>query len=160
MAVFPSVTVGLKIWALVLIMKILKFWKSSQQVFICSVRRVFCQNFNPPSLFWKNDLEISKIDLLTLKKLKFWKNLKQLVICSIRTVLSKFQPSTIILKKITLKCSKIDPLTLKKLKFWKNSKQGNLGDMRKIHVTQQFFKASEPQGHFFEKTKNMFLDIV
>ena len=33
------------------------------------------------------------------------------------------------------------------------NKQGNRGDMRKIHVTRQFFEASGPQGHFFEKTK-------
>ena len=32
--------------------------------------------------------------------------------------------------------------------------------MRKIHVTWQFFEASGPQGHFFEKTKNPFLDKV
>ena len=32
-------------------------------------------------------------------------------------------------------------------------KQGNGGNMRKIHVTRQFFKARGPQGHFFEKTK-------
>ena len=25
------------------------------------------------------------------------------------------------------------------------------GDMRKIHVTRQFFEASDPQGHFFRK---------
>ena len=35
-------------------------------------------------------------------------------------------------------------------------KQGDRGDMRKIHVTRQFFEASDPQGHFFEKTKNPF----
>ena len=28
--------------------------------------------------------------------------------------------------------------------------------MRKIHVTRQFFEASGPQGHFFEKTINPF----
>ena len=27
------------------------------------------------------------------------------------------------------------------------------GDMRKIHVTRQFFEASGSQGHFFEETK-------
>ena len=32
--------------------------------------------------------------------------------------------------------------------------------MRKKHVTQQFFRASRPQGHFFEKTKNLLLDMV
>ena len=42
----------------------------------------------------------------------------------------------------------------------KNVKQGNRGDMRKIHVTRQFFEASGPQGHFFEKTKKPFLDEV
>ena len=31
--------------------------------------------------------------------------------------------------------------------------QGNRTDMRKIHVTRQFFEASGPQGHFFEKNK-------
>ena len=30
--------------------------------------------------------------------------------------------------------------------------------MRKIHVTRQFFEASGPQGHSFEKTNNRFLD--
>ena len=30
---------------------------------------------------------------------------------------------------------------------------GNRGDKQKTHVTRQFFKASGPQGHFFEKTK-------
>ena len=42
----------------------------------------------------------------------------------------------------------------------KTLRQGNRGDMRKIHVTQQFFEASGPQVHFFEKTKNPFLDKV
>ena len=32
--------------------------------------------------------------------------------------------------------------------------------MRKIHVTRQLLKASYPQGNFFEKTKNPFLDMV
>ena len=36
--------------------------------------------------------------------------------------------------------------------------QGNRGDMRKTHLTQHFFEASGPQGHYFEKTKNSFLD--
>ena len=35
----------------------------------------------------------------------------------------------------------------------KNVKQGNRGDMRKIHVTRQFFEAGGPQGHFFKKDK-------
>ena len=34
--------------------------------------------------------------------------------------------------------------------------QGNRGDMRKIHVTRQFFEASGRYGDFFEKTKNPF----
>ena len=34
--------------------------------------------------------------------------------------------------------------------------QSNRGGMRKIFVTRQFFEASCPQGHFFEK--NPFLD--
>ena len=38
-------------------------------------------------------------------------------------------------------------------------KQGNLRDMRKIHVTRQFFEASGPQGHYLEKTKNPFIDM-
>ena len=42
----------------------------------------------------------------------------------------------------------------------KKKKQANRGDMRKIHVTRQFFEAVGPQGHFFEKTKNPFLDMV
>ena len=37
-------------------------------------------------------------------------------------------------------------------------KQGNRRDMRKIHVTRQFFEASGPQGHFFEK--KTFLDKI
>ena len=32
--------------------------------------------------------------------------------------------------------------------------------MRKIYVTRQFFKASDPQGDFFEKIKNYSLDKV
>ena len=40
----------------------------------------------------------------------------------------------------------------------KNKKQGNRGDMRDIYVVRQFFEASGPQGHFFKKTKNPFLD--
>ena len=32
--------------------------------------------------------------------------------------------------------------------------------MRKIHVIRQFFEATGPQGHFFEKTDNPFLDMV
>ena len=40
-------------------------------------------------------------------------------------------------------------------------KQGNRGDMRKIYVTRQFFEASGPQGHFFEKNKiTRFLEKV
>ena len=38
--------------------------------------------------------------------------------------------------------------------------QGNRGDMRKIHVTRQFFKASGRHGDLIEKTKNPFLDKV
>ena len=32
--------------------------------------------------------------------------------------------------------------------------------MPKIHGTRQFFEVSGRQGDFFEKTKNLFLDIV
>ena len=32
--------------------------------------------------------------------------------------------------------------------------------MRKIHVTQQFFKASGLWDRFFQKKKNTFLDMV
>ena len=40
-------------------------------------------------------------------------------------------------------------------------KRGNRGDMRKIHVTREFFEASGRHGDFFEKTKkNPFLDKV
>ena len=39
-------------------------------------------------------------------------------------------------------------------------KEGNRGDMRKIHVTRQFFEASGLQDQFFETTKNPFLDKV
>ena len=39
-------------------------------------------------------------------------------------------------------------------------KQGNRGDMRKIHVTRQFFEASGRHGDLIEKTKNPFLDKV
>ena len=38
--------------------------------------------------------------------------------------------------------------------------QGNRGDMRKIQVTRQFFEASDPQGHFYDKTKNAFADLL
>ena len=34
--------------------------------------------------------------------------------------------------------------------------QGIRGDMREIHVTRQFLEAGGPQGHFFDKTKNLF----
>ena len=37
------------------------------------------------------------------------------------------------------------------------NKQCNRGDMRKIHVTRQFFGASGRHGDFFKKTKNLFL---
>ena len=43
---------------------------------------------------------------------------------------------------------------------WIYGKQGNRGYMRKIHVTRDFLEASGPQGHFFEKTKITFLDMV
>ena len=43
---------------------------------------------------------------------------------------------------------------------WNNHVQGNRGEMRKIHVTRQFFEASGRHGDFFEKTKNPFLDKV
>ena len=39
-------------------------------------------------------------------------------------------------------------------------KQGNRGDMRKIHVTRQFFEASGRHESFFDKIKNTFLDEV
>ena len=39
-------------------------------------------------------------------------------------------------------------------------KQGNRGDMRKIHVTRQFFEASGRHGDLIEKTQNPFLDKV
>ena len=53
------------------------------------------------------------------------------------------------------------------VKFWslnpffsmEGKKQGNLGDMRKIHVTWQFFEAGGPQGHSFIKTKRPFIRI-
>ena len=32
-----------------------------------------------------------------------------------------------------------------------NTQQGNRGDMRKIHMTRQFFEASGRHGDFFEK---------
>ena len=37
---------------------------------------------------------------------------------------------------------------------------GNRGDMRKIHVTRQFFEASGRHDDFFEKTKKPFLNKV
>ena len=41
------------------------------------------------------------------------------------------------------------------------NKQGNRGDMRKIHVTRQFFEASGRHGDLIEKTKKKpFLDEV
>ena len=40
------------------------------------------------------------------------------------------------------------------------SKQGNRGDVRKIHVTRQFFEASGRHGDLIEKTKKSFLDKV
>ena len=36
------------------------------------------------------------------------------------------------------------------------SKQGSREDMRKTHMTRQFFEAIGPHGHFFEKTKTHF----
>ena len=39
-------------------------------------------------------------------------------------------------------------------------KQGNRGDLRKIHVTRQFFEASGRHNDLIEKTKNLFLDKV
>ena len=39
-------------------------------------------------------------------------------------------------------------------------KQGTQEDMRKIHLTRQFFLPRVNQGHFIEKTKNLFLDMV
>ena len=39
-------------------------------------------------------------------------------------------------------------------------KQGNREYMRKSHMTRQLFEASGPQGHFFEKTKKKFIDMV
>ena len=41
-----------------------------------------------------------------------------------------------------------------------NTEQGNRGDMRKIHVTRQYFKGSGRHGDLIEKTKNPFLDRV
>ena len=39
-------------------------------------------------------------------------------------------------------------------------RQGYRGDMRKIHVTRQFFEGSGRHGDLIEKTKNGFLDKV
>ena len=36
------------------------------------------------------------------------------------------------------------------------SQQGNRGDIRKMHVTRQFFEAKDPQGLFSEKQKTRF----
>ena len=48
-----------------------------------------------------------------------------------------------------------NPLLRKKSEVYPiKKKQGNRGDMRKIHVTRQFFEASGPQGIF--KKKNHF----
>ena len=48
--------------------------------------------------------------------------------------------------------------------FWRHSRsnreKGNRGDVRKIHVTRQFFEASVRHGDLIEKTKNPFLDKV
>ena len=38
--------------------------------------------------------------------------------------------------------------------------QDNRGDMRKIHVTRQFFEASGRHGDLIEKNKKHFLDKV
>ena len=46
------------------------------------------------------------------------------------------------------------------LSFQIEKKQGNRGDMRKIHVTRQFFEASGRHKDLIEKTKNPFLDRV
>ena len=42
----------------------------------------------------------------------------------------------------------------------KKKEQSNGGDMRKIHVTRQFFEASGRHGDLIKKTKNPFLDKV
>ena len=42
----------------------------------------------------------------------------------------------------------------------KASQQGNRGDMRKIHVTRQFFEVSGLHGDLIEKLKSPFLDKV
>ena len=39
-------------------------------------------------------------------------------------------------------------------------KQGNRGDLRKIHVTRQFFEASGRYGDFFEKNKKTLFKYV
>ena len=41
-----------------------------------------------------------------------------------------------------------------------NKKQGDRGDMRKIHVTRQFFEAGGRHGDLIEKTKKSFSDRV
>ena len=43
-------------------------------------------------------------------------------------------------------------VSLKKFNFRRKiDKKGNREDMRKIYVTRQFFEASGPQDHFYEK---------
>ena len=42
----------------------------------------------------------------------------------------------------------------------RKSEKGNRGDVRKIHVTQQFFDASGHHGDFFFEKKKLFLDKV
>ena len=45
-------------------------------------------------------------------------------------------------------------------KLLKLNETSNRGNMRKIHVTRQFFEASGRHRDFFEKTKNVFLHKV
>ena len=47
--------------------------------------------------------------------------------------------------------------TFYQLKTEPNKIQGNRGDMRKIHVTWQFFEASGRHGDLIEKTKFLYL---
>ena len=71
---------------------------------------------------------------------------------SLGRIFSDFRNSTRLTFKSSLK-NALNPENAEK-----TSKQGNRGDMRKIHVTWQFFEASGRHGDLIEKTKNAFLD--
>ena len=107
-----------------LTLKKLKFWKSSKQLLMCSIRTVLCQNFSPLSLFWKNDLEIFENWPFDLEKIEISKKFKKRFWCvQLRQYCVKISSLYHYFEKNDLEIFENWPFDLEKIrnsKIWKN----------------------------------------